>query len=161
MMFAVGDYTFAPWKVVWTRVGTDITGAVVGQRECVKHLKPVMPAETAVLVAFDELGEAHYFCAVLNSIPWRFVIVSTAVHGTGGFGSPNVLKKARIPKYNPVDPVHQALAEASQEAHQAAAKGDESRLRAIEGQIDSLAARLWDLTPTELAEIRRGFGDVL
>ncbi|MCD6128262.1 SAM-dependent DNA methyltransferase, partial [Candidatus Bipolaricaulota bacterium] len=107
-MAAISDYTFAPWKVVWTRVGTDITGAVVGQRECVGKLKPVIPAETAVLVAFDELEEAHYFCAVLNSAPWRFVIVSTAVHGTGGFGSPNVLRKARIPKYDPADPVHQA-----------------------------------------------------
>ncbi|HJX37474.1 MAG TPA: N-6 DNA methylase, partial [Anaerolineae bacterium] len=94
-MFDVGDYTFAAYKVVWTRVARDIAGAVVGPADVEGVGKPVVPAETAVLVPFDEESQAHYFCAALNSSPWRFVIVSTAVRGTGGFGSPNVLQKAR------------------------------------------------------------------
>ncbi|RLF25042.1 MAG: SAM-dependent DNA methyltransferase [Thermoplasmata archaeon] len=161
IMFAIGDYTFAPWKVVWTRVGTDITGAVVGQKRIHGQLKPVMPADTSVLVGFNQLKEAHYFCAVLNSAPWRFVIISTAVHGTGGFGSPNVLQKARIPKYDSADPVHRGLAKASKEAHEATAEGDKSHLAEIEERIDALAAELWDLTDAELAEIHKSLQELL
>ena len=161
IMFAIGDYTFAPWKVVWTRVGTDITGAVVGQKRIHGQLKPVMPADTSVLVGFNQLKEAHYFCAVLNSAPWRFVIISTAVHGTGGFGSPNVLQKARIPKYDSADPVHRGLAKASKEAHEATAEGDKSHLAEIEERIDALAAELWGLTDAELAEIHKSLKELL
>jgi len=41
-MFAVGDYTFAPWKVVWTRLA-QIEAAVVGTKDgkaAVPHVYP-------------------------------------------------------------------------------------------------------------------------
>ncbi|MBC7099391.1 hypothetical protein H5T52_09785 [Candidatus Bipolaricaulota bacterium] len=53
------------------------------------------------------------------------------------------------------DPVHRALAKTSKEAHEAAAQGNEARLREIEEQIDTIAARLWGLADKELAEIHR------
>ncbi|HRU21938.1 MAG TPA: hypothetical protein P5113_04505 [Candidatus Bipolaricaulis sp.] len=68
---------------------------------------------------------------------------------------PHILEHIRIPKYDPADPVHRALAAASQEAHAAAAQGDTDRLAAIEAQVDSLAAKLWGLTDRELASLRR------
>ena len=159
-VFNVGEYTFAPYKVVWTRVGKDITGAVIGSAEVAGSPKPVVPAETAVLVASNEELEAHYFCAVLNSTPWRFVIVSTAVHGTGGFGSPNVLKKARIPGYNPDNPTHRTLAALSQQAHEATAQGDTARVQEIEAEIDALAAKVWGLAEAELREIRESLEEL-
>jgi len=142
-MFGVGDYTFAPYKVVWTRVDKDIKGAVTSSSEVAGINKVIVPIETAVLAAFNELAEAHYFCAMLNSSPWRLVITSTAVHGTGGFGSPNVLKKARILKFNAKDRVHQELADLSQNAHQAAATGDGESLKELEQRIDELATQIW------------------
>jgi SAM-dependent methyltransferase len=160
-IFAVGEYTFAPYKVAWTRVAKDIAGAVVGQARVHGVEVPVVPAETAVLVPFEEEGEAHYFCAALNSMAWRFVIVSTAVHGTGGFGSPNVLDKARIPRYQRENKVHVRLATLSRDAHQAAASGDGARLQRVEGEIDELAAQLWSLAPRELSEIKEGLTDLL
>ena len=159
-MFAVGDYTFAPYKVVWTRVGKDISGAVVGIASVAGKPKPIVPAETAVLVAFQEESEAHYFCSVLNSTPWRYVIVSTAVHGTGGFGSPNVLEKASIPRYDPTNPIHRQLAALSQQAHEATAAGDTARVRKIEAEIDRLAAQLWGLTEAELREIQESLEEL-
>jgi len=160
-MFDVGQYSFADYKVVWTRVAKDISGAVVGRAGALGTAKPVVPAETAVLVAFDEETEAHYLCAALNSRAWRFVIVSTAVHGTGGFGSPNVLQKARIPMYDPGCAVHARLSSLSREAHQATAAGDEARVKEIEEEIDQLAAQIWGLTDKELADIKRSLEELL
>jgi len=150
----IGPYTFAPWKVVWTRVANDITAAVVGHANVAGEHKPVVPIETATLVDFTDFTEAHYFCAVVNSCPWRLVIVSTAVHGTGGFGSPNVLEKARIPRFESGNPVHGRLAELSKEAHAAAVRGDAQGLRAIEAEIDQQAAQVWGLSAEELRAVR-------
>jgi hypothetical protein len=159
-MFGVGPYTFAPWKVVWTRVANDITAAVVGHANVAGEHKPVVPIETATLVDFTDFTEAHYFCAVVNSCPWRLVIVSTAVHGTGGFGSPNVLEKARIPRFDSANPVHGRLAELSKEAHAAAARGDAQGLRAIEAEIDQQAAQVWGLRAAELRAVQESLSEL-
>jgi hypothetical protein len=159
-MFDVGTYTFAPWKVVWTRVANDITAAVVGHANVAGENKPVVPIETATLVDFTDLTEAHYFCAVVNSCPWRLVIVSSAVHGTGGFGSPNVLDKARVPRFDLKDDLHRRLAKLSEKAHEVAREGDENRLREIEEEIDRVAGKIWGLSEDELEEIRENLEEL-
>ncbi len=159
-MFDVGTYTFKPYKVVWTRVDVDIKGAVVSSESVANIDRPVVPIETAVFVGFDEFREAHYFCAMLNSSPWRFVITSTGVHGTGGFGSPNVLKRARIPKFDPQNSLHLRLAELSQKAHKLAPMGDEIQLKPVQEEIDQTAAELWGITKAELDEIKRCFAEI-
>ena len=62
-LFDVGDYTFAPYKVVWERIASRMGAAVVKA----DGGKPVVPQETITLVASDSPEEAHYICAVLNS----------------------------------------------------------------------------------------------
>ena len=153
-MFDVGDYTSSPYKVVWTRVDVDIKAAVVGTSEVASLEKPIVPIETAVLVAFDEPTEANYFCAVLNSSPFRFVITSTGVHGTGGFGSPNILNRASIPNFDSGRPTHIELSELSQKAHQLARGRRDSETSKIQMAIDSCAARLWGLTDEDLKDIQ-------
>lgn len=160
-LYDIKAYTFAPYKVVWTRVDKDIKGAVISSSEVAGVNKVIMPIETAVLVAFNESAEAHYFCSILNSSPWRFVITSTAVHGTGGFGSPNVLTKARIPKFDPASKIHQELSGLSENAHYAVTIGDDAGLRELEERIDELAAQIWGLTGEELEEIKSSLEEIV
>ena len=154
-MFDVGDYTFAPWKVVWTRIA-QIFAAVVNEQDG----KPVIPQETITLVSCKSELEAHYIAALVNSAPFQFAASSYSQEGGKSMGSMHVLENIRIPKYDPTDPVHQALAEASKDAHEAAAHGGEARLREIEERVDTLAGELWGLTDKELAEIRRSLKEL-
>jgi hypothetical protein len=151
-MFAVGDYTFAPWKVVWPWIAKGLRAAVID----VIQDKPIVPEHNTFLVACHDSDEAFYICALMNSSAGDLAIRSFFSTGGGGIGSPIALEHIRIPKYDPADLVHQALAAASQEAHAAAAQGDANRLAEIEDRIDHLAAQLWDLTDRELASLRRG-----
>jgi len=151
-MSEIGDYTFVPWKVVWTRIA-QISAAVVNMQ----NGKPVIPQETITLVSCESEREAHYIVALVNSAPFQFAATSYSQEGGKSMGSMHVLEHIRIPKYDPADPVHRALAEVSKEAHEAAAQGDEPRLREIEDRVDSLAAKLWNLTDRELTAIRRHF----
>lgn len=159
-LFNVGEYTFAPYKVVWTRIANDITGAVIDVTDFIGEQKTIVPDSSVVLIPFTDPEEAHYVCAILNSTPWRFVIVSAAVHGTGGFGSPNVLEKARIPKYDPGNSKHRRLATLARQAHEAISESDEITVHKIESEIDQLAATLWDVTPQELADIQKSLEDL-
>ncbi|MFA0733796.1 MAG: hypothetical protein OGMRLDGQ_000296, partial [Candidatus Fervidibacter sp.] len=155
-MSEIGDYTFAPWKVVWPWISKGIRAAVVGLFDG----KPVVPEHNAFLVACDALEEALYICALLNSSAGDFAIRSFFSTGGGGIGAPVVLEHIRIPRFDPKNPVHLRLAELSMLAHEAARIGDEMRLREIEAEIDLWAAKLWNLTDDELRDIQQSLAEL-
>jgi hypothetical protein len=148
-MFAIGDYTFAPWKVVWREQASQMIATLAGLYDG----KPIMPDHKLMLVDCDSAEEGHYVCAALNSNVSRFGVMAYAI---GTQMDPHILEHIRIPKYDPANPVHQALADASREAHAAAAQDDAKRLSEIEKRIDQLAAQLWGLIDKELVEIQKG-----
>jgi len=113
-MFDVGTYTFAPWKVVWTRLAR-IEAAVVSLHEG----KPIVPQETVTLVECPSANEAHYICALVNSSPFQFAAISYSQEGGKSMGSMHILEHIRIPRFDPNDPVHLRLAELSEQAHEA------------------------------------------
>ncbi len=146
-MFDVGDYTFAPYKVVWREQAARLTVAVT---EPSKWKVPV-PDHKLMLVGLEDRSEAHYICAVLNSSPAQFVVLS---YGVAVQMDTHILENVRISRYDPANPTHRQLAALSQEAHEATAAGDVARVREIEAEIDRLAAQLWGLTEAELQELR-------
>jgi SAM-dependent methyltransferase len=108
---AVGDYTFAPWKVVWREQSAQMTAAIVGTDAG----KPVMPDHKLMLVDCNSQSEAHYICALLNSSIITAVVQAYAVSIQM---DPHILDHIRIPCYDPNNPVHRRLAELSMQAHQ-------------------------------------------
>lgn len=152
---AVNDYTFAKWKVVWTRVGR-ILAAVIGPEED----KPVIPQETITLISCESPEEAHYIAAILNSLPFQYVVSSFAQEGGKSFGTPHILEQIRIPCYNSYDPIHRCLAKLSKKAHAAAAAGYERKLERVERGIDKVARRIWGLTIKEVEEIRKAMEEI-
>ena len=152
-IFALGDYTFAPYKVVWQRIGRKLTAAVVSRKKTPFPVqKMVIPNDSTVFVPFEEAGEAHYFCALLNSTPAQFVIRSTSVLATGSFASPHILEKIAIPQYNPHKSLHRDLASLGQRAAILASQGGDGR--GLEEEMDILASRLWSLTRAERRQVQ-------
>ena len=155
-VFNVGAYTFAPYKVVWPNIGSEIAAAVVGAQAN----KPIVPQHIVTLLACDQETEAHYVCAVLNSNPFDFAVQSYSQRGGKSFGTPQILENVRVPRFDPANPTHLALSSLSQQAHAATATGDAARVRAIEAEIDRLAAQLWGLTEAELREIQESLAEL-
>jgi SAM-dependent methyltransferase len=151
----IGTYTFAPWKVVWTRLAR-IEAAVVGLHEG----KPIVPQETVTLVECSSANEAHYICALVNSSPFQFAAISYSQEGGKSMGSMHILEHIRIPRFDRKNPVHLRLAELSKQAHEAAKVGDETRLREIEAEIDRWAAKLWGLSDDELRDIQQSLAEL-
>jgi len=152
-MYDVGDYTFAPYKVLWREQAADLTAAVPETTD-----RPVIPDHKLMLVECESVSESHYLCAVLNSAPARLLVRSYTIDTQT---STHVLSHVAIPRFKRANATHRALSRLSLEAHELASEGTEgtSRLREAEGEIDKLAARLWGITDAELEEIRRSLAD--
>jgi len=153
---AVSEYTFAPYKVVWGRIASRMDASVVSTSEG----RVVIPQETISLVGCDEVDEAHYICATLNSSPFNFSLQSYSQKGGKSFGTPSILENVCVPKYDLNNPTHLALGDLSQQAHAATAAGDAARVREIEAEVDRLAAQLWGLTDAELREIQESLTEL-
>ncbi len=162
-MFAVGDYTFAPWKVVWTRIAR-IEAAVIGTKDG----KPVIPQETISLVQCQSEEEAHYIAALINSLLFQFTAISYSQEGGKSMGSMHILENIRISRYDLGNAVHRRLAELSERAHRVGAqwncaptkRGIEEELRKIEAEIDEQAAQLWGLSEAELRAIQHSLREL-
>jgi len=154
-LYDVKNYTFAPWKVVWTRLAR-IEAAVVDLHEG----KPIVPQETVTLVECSSANEAHYICALVNSSPFQFAAISYSQEGGKSMGSMHTLEHIRIPRFDRKNPVHLRLADLSKQAHDAAKVSDETRLREIEAEIDRQAAKLWGLSDDELREIQQSLREL-
>jgi SAM-dependent methyltransferase len=151
-LFDVGTYTFAPYKVVWPRIASEIRAAVVAPEES----KPVIPQETVTFVSTEDLEEAHYLCALLNSSLFNLAARAHSQRGGKSFGSGHLLTHIRVPKFDRASAVHRGLAELSRRAHVLRARGDSRGLAGVEAEIDRLTEELWGLNPAELEEIRAG-----
>ncbi len=169
----VGSYTFARWKVVWTRIAK-IEAAVVGSHLMphIRQSKPVVPQETITLVECASKGETHYICALVNSSPFQFAASSYSQEGGKSMGSPHILEHIRIPSFDPGNPVHRRLAALSMRAHKVAERGERAHneaakrwnartLERIEAKIDRVAAGVWGLSRAELKEIQQTLRELL
>jgi len=161
-MFNIGDYTFAPWKVVWPNMGDRLDAAVVSEHEG----KVVIPQHIVTVLSLQSSEEAHYVAAVVNSLPFQFSAHSYSQSGGKSFATPQILENVRIPRCTLDNPIHRQLSALSQRAHElapAARGGDaaaQAELRQVEAQVDVTAASLWGLSDDELAEIRRSLAEL-
>ncbi len=152
-MFNVSPFTFAPWKVVWREQASELTVAVIGPVEG----RPVIPDHKLMMVESNSSAEAYYLCAALNSAPARLAVAAYAIQIQM---NTHILENVAVPRFSPKDKVHLKLAELSEAAHQAAKENNQTELERLEGEIDLLAAKLWNLTTAELAEIKRSLEEM-
>jgi len=142
--YNIGTYTFSRYKVVWKRMTTDITAAVISEIKTPFNYKQVIPLDTTAIFPVDNELEAHYLCAIINSNPVREFIKSFSSAGRG-FGTPSVMKYIGIPKFDPKDKLHQKLAEISKKCHQLKAEGREKKIEKLEKENDEFVKKLFGI----------------
>ena len=156
-MFAVGDYTFADYKVVWPWISKGVCAVVISTI----NEKSICPEHNTSFVACKSLKEAYYICALLNSIVGDFTIRTFYGGGGGGIASPHVLQNIRIPTFDSKNKLHTYLAELSIKAHKVAKTEDREKLKDIEEEIDQVSAKIWGLTKEELKEIKLSLKEII
>ncbi|MEO0091728.1 MAG: N-6 DNA methylase [candidate division WOR-3 bacterium] len=140
-----GEYTLAPYKVVWGYMANDIDAAVVSSIKTCIGFKTVIPFNTITFFPTDNEPEAHYLCAIINSKPVRDFIKSFSSAGRG-FGTPSVMEHIGIPKFDPKNKLHQKLTEISKKCHQLKLDGKEQEIHNLEKENDELVKKLFKIT---------------
>lgn len=136
VVYNSGNYTFAPYKVVWAELSTTFEAAVftaasvplIGQR-------PYVPDHKVYFADFTDEEEAHFVCGVLNSTLVREYVESHTIQ----IQVSNIFKHLSIPRFNEKNKNHLALAAASVKAH--AAKSGTERTKRL-GEINVLAEEI-------------------
>ena len=141
-LYNVGPYTMAPWKVLWPEVGHSVAAGVVGPQDA----KSAVPDHTLIFVGCQTATEAHYICGVINSAPVELLVRGyIALHP-----SPHVLETVRVPRFDPKNVTHIAVAKHSTDAHKATSKGDEVAVARIEKALGQCVSKIFGLTAGEL-----------
>jgi len=146
-MSEIGDYTFAPFKLVWREQGSNLDCAVVGSHEG----KLVIPDHKLMMVPFEHEDEALYTCAVLNSSPAQLAAAAYVISIQQGT---HILRYINVPLFDRTNPVHSQLSMLARHAH-----GGETE-EALAPELDSATAQLWGIEPREMQEIRRNLSEI-
>jgi hypothetical protein len=149
-MFGIGNYTFLAYKVVWPWISVGVRAAVVTNID----EKVIIPEHNTSFVGCSDEREAYFICGLMNSSIGDYFIRTFYSGGGGGIGSPSVMQKINIPKFDLQNDLHLKLAYLSEEAHLAARKKEEVLVKKAEKEIDEIAAIIWGLSEDELKEIQ-------
>ena len=152
-MYNVGEYTYAPYKVVWNRMGSRITSCVVSTvNDPFLGEKHVLPDNVLSFIPADNEDEAHYICAVMNSAVTDVILRSLA-GGTKSFGTPKIVQDTiKIPVYDGTNKIHKRLCDLSKKAHEAA-KEDLESMYEIEKEVNDVVAVLYGISERELLTV--------
>jgi len=155
-MYAVGEYTYAPYKVVWNQMGNKLSACVISKvNDKFLGEKLILPEHVLAFIPTDKPDEAHYLCAILNSSITDLILRSIA-GGTKSFGTPKIIEDSiKIPKYNPNNKMHIQLSALSKKAHKFASQNNIYELSKVEEEVDKIVAKIYGITDEELKEIKK------
>lgn len=122
----VGDYTYAPYKVLWKEQTGSMSAVVVSsyyksipnadRTIFSKDKTIVIDSKVLMLGLYNEM-EAYYVCGIINSPSIIAIIDGYAISTNRGI---DVLKYLAIPKFDDSNHIHLLIAETSKNIHQLA-----------------------------------------
>lgn len=132
----IGEYTFAPYKVVWKYIAQEFICAVVSSvDDQFLGKKLIIPNEKVMYISTDSEEEAYYLCGILSSTPISEYVKSfmnpTSI-------SAHVLNKLRIFNFDSNNDMHVKISNICKHGH---FDGEyESHIK----EIDKLVAILYE-----------------
>jgi hypothetical protein len=139
--FGIGDYTFKPFKVVWSSIGYLHAFAVaskVNDRYIGK--KVIIPDNTISYISFDSEDEAYFVCGILNTTNAEKIFSHRSTKSKWGI-SIGMVKNLQIPQYNSKNKIHKKIVELSKKAHGYATNDDISNIEKIENNLNQIIAQ--------------------
>ena len=113
-VYNIGEYTFAPWKVIWAEQ-KNFCAAVCSSRMLDSvGSKTLIPDHKVFFAAFDEPEPAQYLCGLLNTAIVKEFIESHVIKIQIG----NIFKHLNLPKFDIAQSAHRKLATLVKLAHE-------------------------------------------
>jgi SAM-dependent methyltransferase len=144
--YNVGAYTYAPFKVVWKEICTEIEAVIIASGK-----ETIIPDHKLVLVSFHSAAPAYFLSGILNSSPIglfvRSYTLQTSISG-------HIFDYVAIPEYSASDPLHRKVVILSKKCHKANASGQTGQIDDLEEELDQVAAEVLKIPTAKLTVIR-------
>lgn len=135
-VYNVGEYTFAPYKVIWAEQSSQFCAAVAAQAQVpLLGMRPYVPDHKIFFVDFQEELPAYYLCGLLNSSLVKEFVESHNISIQVG----DIFKHMSLPPFNRQEETHRQLASLVRRAH---SQSDSGKRAEIVLQVRSLADRI-------------------
>jgi hypothetical protein len=113
-IYNVGSYTFAPFKVIWAEQSGNFSAAVATNADVpLVGSRPYVPDHKIFFVEFDQENPAYFLCGLLTSFLVKEFVESHNISVQVG----DIFKHMSLPKFDPAQPEHKALARLVKKAH--------------------------------------------
>lgn len=139
----VGEYTYAPYKVLWKEQTGSMSAVVVGSyyesipdadRNLFPNDKIIVVDSKVLTLSLDNINEAYYICGILNSYCIVNVIDGYAISTNRGV---DVLKYLAIPKFDEENKMHLSISNISMEIHNhARINAEKSEILRLEKELN-------------------------
>jgi hypothetical protein len=150
-LFEIGEYTFAPFKVVYKgEVANKIVAAMVSSTDIAGiGKKLIMPDQTVHFIPCNNESEAMYLCALLNSTPIRLL------YKAFGYKHPSTffISALNFPRYDRTDDDHKIVSRLAKQLANRVSSACYDAL--LEHELDLVVGRVIGLTPEEVENCRK------
>jgi SAM-dependent methyltransferase len=139
--YNVGSYTYAPYKVVWKEISSEIEAVVIERDK-----SDIIPDHKLVMVSFDQKDPAYFLSGVLNSsiigLFVRSYAVQTSISG-------HIFDYAAIPRYVQSNELHRRIVATAKACHSAS----DTKLPDLEKSLDKHVGQLLGLSASDVKTV--------
>lgn len=145
----VGEYTYAPYKVLWKEQTGSMSAVVVGSyfesipnadRNLFTEDKIIVVDSKVLMLGLSDFNEANYICGILNAKDVVDVIDGYAISTNRGI---DVLKYLAIPQYDSENENHKNIAKLSESIHLEMRKEIPRGVRQLEEELNLEVRKLF------------------
>jgi hypothetical protein len=146
-----GNYTLAPYKVVFKELTDIFQCAVVGPAKIDAFDKrPTVPDHKLLFVTCEAEDEAYFLAGLLNSIPVRAALYSASVGVQTQSYYPTDISRVILPTFDVENKAHCRIAKISRQCHEEAARTPNHAVSmALEKELALCVAPLWNMSNME------------
>jgi hypothetical protein len=159
----LGNYTLAPYKVVFKDLTEVFQCAVVGPVALAGLAgKPVIPDHTLLFLTCQSKDEAYFIGGVLNSIPCRAALYSASAGVQTQRYFPTDVSRIRLPEFDPKDSKHREVIRLSISCHESA-DGTRSVDAPSKEEIElaGIVSELWKIDRKEQQHVMDYYTEIL
>lgn len=145
----VGEYTYAPYKVLWKEQTGSMSAVVVGSylesipnadKNLFSKDKPIVVDSKVLMLGLDSSDEAYYVCGIINARDIVNVIDGYAISTNRGV---DVLKYLAIPKFNKNNNIHKSISTLSKHIHTVSKHEDMNKTIHLEIELNTSVRNLF------------------
>lgn len=145
----VGEYTYAPYKVLWKEQTGSMSAVVVStylesvpnaDRSLFNEDKIIVVDSKVLMLGLNNNDEAHYVCGIINADSIVKIIDGYAISTNRGV---DVLKYLAIPQFDTTNIKHQNIANLSKQIHTRYRENDLTEIDDLEKELNAIVKSLF------------------